>query len=107
MTMVSTTVNDVRSSPLDLPTPAASPDGLDANRRLTTRQLLAETREDLQRRLQVLAQDLDEFWRGSLDCGEFNLVTCSVEASHAVHQALAALEVDRYVTGGSTGAQRL
>jgi hypothetical protein len=107
MTIVSTAVNDGRGAPPELPTPAASPDGLDAHRGLTTKRLLAETREDLLRRLQRLSQDVDEFWRGSLDCGDFNLVTCSVEASHAVHQALAALEVDRYVTGGSTGAQRL
>ena len=106
MTIASRAVNDLRGAPLDLPIPIASPNGHAAHQGLTTARSLAETREDLQRRLQALAQDVDEFWRGSLDSGDFKLVTSSVEASHAVHRALAALNVDRYVIGGRTGGQR-
>ena len=105
MTTVPVAVNGARSVP-EIPSPLTRPNGHDARRALTTLQVLVEAREDLQQRLQALAEDVDAFWRASLECGDFNLVTCSVEASHAVHRAIGALDVDRYVIGGRSGGRR-
>jgi hypothetical protein len=99
-------VTDARDERLKAPLLLADPGEHEGHRAPRTLRLLVETRDGLQRRLQVLAQDVDEFWRESLECGDFKLVTSSVEASHAVHLAIAALDVDRYVAGASTGGPR-
>ena len=94
------------TSALDTPWPLASPNRLDPVPGPTTRHALLAVGEDLQRRLQALALDVDGFWRASLEGEDFRLVTSSVEASHAVHRAIAALDIDRYVIGGRTGGPR-
>ena len=99
MTTVPLAVNGARSVP-ETPSTLARPNGHEARRGLATKGVLTEAREDLRERLQALADDVDAFWRASLEVGDFNLVTCSVDASHAVHRAIAALDVDRYVVGG-------
>jgi len=104
MTTVPVAVNRAKRGP-EIPSLTRA-NGHDARQELTTRRALVEEREALQQRLQALADEVDAFRRASLECGDFNLVTCSVEASHAVHRAIGALDVDRYVVGGRSGGRR-
>lgn len=86
---------------------AARPNARASGREQGTVPLLVGRRVELRRRLHALVQDVDEFWRDSLESRDFGLVTSSVEASHAMHRALVALEVDdRAVIGERIGGTK-
>ena len=49
---------------------------------------------DLGARIRAIAVDVDRMWRAALESGDFDLVTRSTEASHALHRAVLVLEND-------------
>jgi hypothetical protein len=54
---------------------------------------------ELIRRLRSIAGEVDGMWQEALQSQDFDLVWRSSEASHAVHRAVLALEVDALTIG--------
>lgn len=59
-----------------------------------------QTRSVLRQRLEAIAHDVDEVWDVALDSGDYELVSCYVEASQAVHRAVVALGAGRIGSAG-------
>jgi hypothetical protein len=54
---------------------------------------------ELRDRLRAIAVDVDRMWQAALNLGDFDLVTRTTEASHALHRALLALDEGEVTIG--------
>lgn len=57
------------------------------------------TPTELRDLVRSVAGDVDRMRRAALHCGDFDLITRSTEASHALHRAVVALEDGEPITG--------